>query len=237
MTVREFGTHQGIYSFEVTNFNTELHSHPAVEIIVATEGSFSISTSNLNHPDITFAVIDTHVPHKVLADGCQLRLLMVEHQDSWIKAALAQYKINIKNGVYIENSANDKLALLEYLEQAARQFNATKTYDERVNICLDFLESQDVEYSSMVKVLQDKTHLSESRLSHLFKENVGISLKKYRAWCRLKKTIALVLENHDSLFSASLSCGFYDQAHFSKTFKERLGISPSEVYNSRTLQE
>ncbi|WP_367281876.1 AraC family transcriptional regulator [Tunicatimonas pelagia] len=38
-------------------------------------------------------------------------------------------------------------------------------------------------------------------------------------------------------FSASLTCGFYDQAHFSKTFKERLGISPSEAYNSRMLQD
>ncbi|MGD1890491.1 MAG: helix-turn-helix domain-containing protein [Cyclobacteriaceae bacterium] len=237
MTVREFNTHQGLYSFEIANFNTALHSHPAIELIVAIEGRFSISTPNISYDNVNFAVIDANIPHKILASGCQLKLLMIEHQGFWIETTLAQYKISTRSGIYVENTAIDRSALFSCLEQIPRQISASNTYNERVNACLDFLESEDVQYSSMAKTLQAKVHLSESRLSHFFKESVGISLKKYLAWCRLKKTIEKVLQDRDSLFSASLTCGFYDQAHFSKTFKERLGISPSEVYNSRMLQD
>ena len=89
----------------------------------------------------------------------------------------------------------------------------------------------------MMRSLQAETHLSESRLSHLFKEEMGLSLKKYLVWSRLRETIQYVLSEEISLYEAGLRSGFFDQAHLSRAFKQMLGLSPSKVYNSRMIQE
>ncbi|MEM1134468.1 MAG: helix-turn-helix transcriptional regulator [Bacteroidota bacterium] len=236
MKVLEFNTNNGIYSFELGNFNTEFHAHPAYEIVIATDGNFSVLTSNSENINLSFAVIEANVRHKVLAYNCRLELLMIEHNNLWIKTILAKHNIDTESGIYVESTIQKRSALFHYLQQNFCP-DERRNYDDRIHKCLEFFESENVEYSLMVKELQNKVHLSESRLSHLFKDEIGVSLKKYLVWSRLKKTINSVLENQENLFSASMRCGFYDQAHFSKTFKETLGISPSEVYNSRTLQD
>jgi methylphosphotriester-DNA--protein-cysteine methyltransferase len=68
------------------------------------------------------------------------------------------------------------------------------------------------------------------------KSSIGISLKKYLIWSKLKSTIKNHLENNDDLFSALIKSGFYDQPHFSKNFKCMLGVKPSKVYKSRIIQ-
>ena len=88
----------------------------------------------------------------------------------------------------------------------------------------------------MLNTLTQVVHLSESRLSHLFKAKVGISLKKYMVWCKLRSTIDQHLDKKEDLFSSLIQSGFYDQPHFSKAFKTMLGVKPSNVYNSRTVQ-
>jgi AraC-like DNA-binding protein len=87
-----------------------------------------------------------------------------------------------------------------------------------------------------MKTLQGVVFLSESRLSHLFKENIGISLKKYLLWNKLKKTVKQHLTEKEDLFTSLIKAGFYDQPHFSKAFKTMLGVKPTKAYNSRTLQ-
>ena len=89
----------------------------------------------------------------------------------------------------------------------------------------------------MIEVLKSKTNLLESRLSHLFKSEMGISLKKYLVWSRLKKAFELVIAGKMNMYEASIESGFYDQAHLSKAFKQILGIAPSESYNSRMIQD
>ena len=78
--------------------------------------------------------------------------------------------------------------------------------------------------------------LSDSRLSHLFKEHIGISIKKYLIWNKLRKAINLYLSESTNLTDVSIQSGFFDQAHLSNSFKKVLGVSPSKVYNSRILQ-
>ncbi len=80
-------------------------------------------------------------------------------------------------------------------------------------------------------------NLSESRISHVFKNEVGTSLKKYLVWSKLKRTFELVINGKMNMFEASLESGFYDQAHLSKAFKQMFGVKPSKTYNSRTIQK
>jgi AraC-like DNA-binding protein len=236
MKVLDFNIKKGVYCFELGAFETDFHSHPAIEVIVALEGSFSLSIVNLDYHNLTFAIVEKNTPHKLTNLHGKVKLMLVEHQDDLLKTILDEFHIKLfQSFTSIEQSINhtqifskiyDRIHLAE-----SRMF-----YDNRVSKCLEIFENKDIDYKTLMKELQNQVHLSESRLSHLFKADIGVSLKKYLVWCRLKNAIHTHLKNHENLFSSSLISGFYDQAHLSKSFKEMLGISPSTVYNSRMLQ-
>ncbi len=70
--------------------------------------------------------------------------------------------------------------------------------------------------------------LSESRLSHAFKESEGVSLKGYLTIARLKYAYKLVMEGKSKTF-ASLEAGFATPAHLAFICKKQMGISISDV--------
>ncbi|MAN64081.1 MAG: hypothetical protein CMI60_19270 [Parvibaculum sp.] len=70
--------------------------------------------------------------------------------------------------------------------------------------------------------------LSDSRLRHLFKEQVGMSPSKYLLWLKLQRAVRH-LDNEGSLTEAAYAGGFSDSAHLARTFRRTFGISPSDL--------
>ena len=70
--------------------------------------------------------------------------------------------------------------------------------------------------------------ISESRLSHAFKETVGISLKGYLMIAQLKHAYLLVMAG-ESKTRAALDSGFASPAHLAYVCKKQMGISITEV--------
>ncbi|TGL65711.1 helix-turn-helix domain-containing protein [Leptospira sarikeiensis] len=75
--------------------------------------------------------------------------------------------------------------------------------------------------------------LSVSRLEHLFKELVGISITEFRNWQRLKNA-TLAISQGENLTDAAHAAGFYDSAHYANSFKKAYGFFPSVFLNSQT---
>ena len=74
-------------------------------------------------------------------------------------------------------------------------------------------------------------HLSVSRkhLCDLFDAHIGLSPKVYARMLRFRRVVDLVQAGRVSHWSrVALSCGYYDQAHFNRDFREFAGMSPSE---------
>ncbi|MBM9578119.1 helix-turn-helix transcriptional regulator [Leptospira sp. 201903070] len=80
-----------------------------------------------------------------------------------------------------------------------------------------------------VEELADEIGMSASWLQHEFKNVVGLPLRAFRKWFRIK-TAVIALKQGASLADAALGAGFYDQAHFTNVFREIFGISPSVVF-------
>lgn len=70
--------------------------------------------------------------------------------------------------------------------------------------------------------------LSVPRLTQLFRETLGISMRRYRQWHRLFVTTCAVARGQ-TLTHAALEAGFTDSAHFSHTFRSIIGLKPSEM--------
>lgn len=70
--------------------------------------------------------------------------------------------------------------------------------------------------------------LSGSRLRHLFVTDTGTTLSRYRLWCRIRRAVSSALAGQ-SLTMAAVEAGFFDSAHFSRSFREMFGVSPSAI--------
>lgn len=70
--------------------------------------------------------------------------------------------------------------------------------------------------------------LSEGRLTHLFTKEVGIPLRRYVLWLRLRHVVWVYMLTQ-SLTEAAHEAGFADSAHLSRSFRSLFGIRPSAV--------
>jgi AraC-like DNA-binding protein len=74
--------------------------------------------------------------------------------------------------------------------------------------------------------LAEEVQRSPSRLRHLFLEQVGVPMQRYRWWVRLRHVLA-ALQQRASLTEAAHAAGFADSAHLSRTFRRMFGFAPS----------
>ncbi|MDO9176725.1 MAG: helix-turn-helix domain-containing protein [Agitococcus sp.] len=70
--------------------------------------------------------------------------------------------------------------------------------------------------------------LAEEVLSRWFRQETGLSLRRYRNWHRLFLA-ALMMQQGVSLTVAAQEVGFSDAAHFNHVFREMLGLKPSFI--------
>lgn len=91
------------------------------------------------------------------------------------------------------------------------------------------LMKEDLTHSYSMNELAEHVNLSPTRLVHLFKEEVGVPIRRFRQWHRMRVVAALIAKG-DTLTDAALGAGFADSSHFSRAFRNMFGITPSSVF-------
>ena len=92
MTVEEFNTEKGLYIFRLDNFETDFHSHPAVEIVIANKETFTLWCKTAEYQHLTFATIAANQKHKICPTDCELKVIMIEHHNRLVSESLAGKK-------------------------------------------------------------------------------------------------------------------------------------------------
>ena len=102
-----------------------------------------------------------------------------------------------------------------------------KPADERiVKLVCEIRDYKHLEDS--ITDIAKESFLSESRLSHIFKECMGISLKGYLNIAQVRYAYKLITEGRE-ITCAALEAGFGSSAHLAAFCKTKMGISVSEV--------
>lgn len=239
MEIKYFDIKKGIYSFVTKDINAADHQHPALEIVLALEGTFDVNfEGGATLKNIKACIIRANSKHSVTSKAANCNIILIENEPQAIKIITELLGIeNIdqavmaidlkKHPLFNENNLKPlfdiKEAFHEHLE-------------ERVLICQQFIQDNLLNQPIALDRLSKLVHLSQSRLSHLFKTQMGISIQNYIIWMRLKNTIQIMLDEELNLLQSAYRAGFHDLAHFSKAFKKMFGLNPSEVYNSRIIQ-
>lgn len=126
----------------------------------------------------------------------------------------------------------DELALnaleeaLLWAQQATGK-SAAARLDERVRVAMDYLATH-VHEPFRLDVLARHCGLSESRLSHLFKEETGETPQRYSEELRLGQAEQLLAHSSLRVHEIAAETGFADPFYFAKRFRKFSGRSPSE---------
>lgn len=113
--------------------------------------------------------------------------------------------------------------------------------DARIGLVVDQIKRHIGEDHSAAECAK-LASLSQSRFLHLFRAEVGASLRTYRAWQRARSILYRVTEGA-SLLDVALDVGYGDAAHFSHAIRTVYGLTPRAIFSGsrrlalRTLAE
>jgi len=108
--------------------------------------------------------------------------------------------------------------VLEKLTDGIYETRHAKNY-QRLKKTLDFIEAH-YDDSLTVGDIAKEVYLSSSRLSHIIKSELGITLGDYISKVRIDKAKVLLKERELPISQIALEVGFPDQSYFTKVFKK-----------------
>ena len=77
--------------------------------------------------------------------------------------------------------------------------------------------------------IRAETGLSDARLIALFRQQIGVTPKRYARIHRFARALALLSRPGASLSAAALGAGYYDQPHMNAEFRAMAGLTPRAV--------
>lgn len=120
---------------------------------------------------------------------------------------------------------NDDAAARRWLDTAAP--TDVHRMDPRIELVAKQIREDPAAVVSAVS-LASAAGLSESRFLHLFREQMGSSLRRYRLWCRLLHAGRMVAAG-GSLTTAAVESGFASPSHLADRFKSTFGLSATQL--------
>jgi AraC family transcriptional regulator, melibiose operon regulatory protein len=82
--------------------------------------------------------------------------------------------------------------------------------------------------------ISEALNLSKSYVSHVFKEMTGFTVMEYVMGCRLTQVkYSLEMEPNKALHDIAHDCGFESASHFSRYFREKMGVTAKEYRRLR----
>lgn len=212
--------------------DTSEHRHHAAQICQGLEGPFRIFRDG-SWQETRFAALAANEPH--ILDGKNNRLAVALLDGESSRGCLTTSELDQSNRLS-SNLPNTCEEAREFVDRLAAHLNPhTHERDPRIRAALEYIAELETKQIA-APALAEVAGLSESRFLHLWKEQVGLPLRRFLLWRRIMDTVDAVLLGNDLTSAAHLG-GFSDSAHFSRTFRETFGLSPSEMLkNSRNIQ-
>lgn len=212
------------------------HSHLAVHFIAGLDGPVHCVVSGDSF-DADAVFIASDVVHTAYAETGDMLVFLFDTAGSIAEEAQKQYlcgrpyfcgdkeTVEKLREIWKNNPPAQADSLITQLLGLDTVENTLR--DERISQVLEYLRSLDEVPEDITAQLCAKVCLSPSRLSHLFKENVGISLHRYLAMDKMRKGY-IHFQKYGNITEASMRAGFDSPSHFAATCTRMFGISFSE---------
>lgn len=217
------------------------HSHLAVHLILGLDNDIhcDISDEHIEAPGVFIAADITHTAYTerggmlvyLFDPACRYAELISKNYLMGKQFETLSWDTAKKIRAAWNSSNSPALADRRILELLGFPIGETTRKDERISAVLNTLRSLEEIPDDIVQQLCSTACLSQSRLSHIFKENIGISLHRYLAWEKMRKGY-VNYQKYGNITEAAMRAGFDSPSHFAATCKRMFGISFSEFVRS-----
>ena len=92
----------------------------------------------------------------------------------------------------------------------------------------DHFTNQDFSLEKMSKELS----YNPKYVSHVFKKEFGVGIVEYLNTIRIQNACTLMEQGFSGVNDISYNCGYSDSQYFSKIFKSRVGVTPTEYFKN-----
>lgn len=204
----------GCAYFEGSITENDAHKHTAFQLTVGIDSDLAVHDGSIWRRGPAFLVAPA-VPHYFAAIR-RVRIFYVEPHTVIAARWRARYREAI--------CAVPELCSLTNAE--VLEANRTQIIDERLRKFMALVSESD--HSCHLNTLAAGVGLSPQRLRALAQQQLGVPLRRWRAWERIKRAVEALSEGA-SLVAAAHIGGFADQAHFTRGMKAMFGLTPAAV--------
>ncbi len=129
--------------------------------------------------------------------------------------------------VWLSNALNDFVELVYSIQDKKRV--------SQIKPATDFIGQHFNEQITLEDVAHS-AHLSVSRLSHIFKEQTGLTIVDYITKVRIEYAKELLISTNKNCTEICFDTGYNNQSYFTRTFKDVTGMTPRQFreMNRRT---
>ncbi len=234
----------GLCVFWGTSFHTNPHKHNTLQLVFDIEKEFLLKDENTKWRAYSAAIIDADHNHQLDSNGSIQLFLYLDKDSRYAKLlkskylqkqsinSIAQVRIGRLNDSFfkqllVQNNCDEMfLGCISILKKLIN-FSKLEQLDKRVEKAIDFITKSPIK-NFKVKDISLEVGLSESRLRHLFKEQVGQSIQNFVMWMRVIDSLNDVLKGK-KLMNTAYDYGFSDASHMTKSFIEIIGVPPSKI--------
>lgn len=223
--------------------DAEEHGHSFVQVTISLEGEFEMDVEGQS-VSCSGIIINSNVVHRLKGAGQPLLLLLMDSTSDMA----ASFKRSIGDQKYDVLPPGKMKTVQEFVQKEYPHIENTDSYLSFLGQLMQLLDVEHVnaaivdprisEFIQLVKNCTDSEHsvslyarkmgLSNSRLSHLFKENTGISLSGYMLLHKLQKAIYFIFKGL-SITDAAMAAGFDSPSHLAATSKRLLGMTAKDI--------
>lgn len=222
-----------------------IHKHLAKHIIISQSGNLSVTFDKGESLQCKGIIFDSNVSHTVSSKDNKMLVFLID-DTSILAQNISQHQLLNHSFFVIDNLIVERIqniytacqvkglsqSYIDFSKQAFRLLNLnyhiSSITDSRIQWALNHILKSTHIHNEIFFEICAEVKLSKSRFSHLFKEQMGVSLNSYLALSKLRKAYELLLKSGD-ITSAAMDAGFSSPSHFSASSKKYLGITASEL--------
>lgn len=129
---------------------------------------------------------------------------------------------------WISTALNEFIELV-YLSQDAKKVT-------QIRPAINYIDAN-YDKSITLAEIAKASHLSVSRLAHIFKEQMGVTIIDYLTGVRVARAKQLLLATDQNCTEICFQVGYNNQSYFTRTFKALVGMTPRQFRTKNQRKE
>lgn len=134
------------------------------------------------------------------------------------------WRAQFEGALHGQLSHAEVCALATGMVQALCGPGTLRRLDPRVDSVLGLLRQRPSDVS--LTALAGMAALSPGRMTHLFREQTGLSIRRYLVWAKIRRSFYQISLG-EKLTDIAYTAGFADSAHMCRAFQSGFGLKPS----------